>query len=123
MESSQGFQILRAIDSASATKQIPAAESVLCPTCAAEWLCSGNFELAYQFCDQCGAPVESGHVEIRSKTDTIQAGLVAVHRPVTLSLCPNCARKYDGTGRTFFVAMCLLLGGIARIALVGWITR
>jgi len=119
--SSEGFQVLRANQDAVAASRAPAAESVLCANCSAEWLRSGDFELAYQFCEQCAAPVESDQMAIRSKTHTTQAGLLAYHQPVVMSLCPNCAKAYDGTGRSLIMGVGFLLGGIALIALIGWL--
>jgi hypothetical protein len=97
------------------------AETLLCPACAAERLSSGDFDLAYHFCDRCGGPVEPGNVEIRSKTESTQQGLTAHHWSVTMSLCPACAKAYDGTGRSLLIGMCFLVGIIVLVGFLCWV--
>jgi hypothetical protein len=97
----------------------PTAVDVLCPACAAERRQREELELAYRFCDQCAAPVEPSQVELRSKTTTALGGPAPFHSPVTLRLCPRCARHHDGTGRWLMVCM----GVVGGIFLLGLLVR
>lgn len=114
-----GFQILR--DTNVAASRTGETEPILCPACAAKWLGEGGYELAYLFCDQCLAAVESGQVQTRVRSETTMAGALPESRLVAMSLCPNCARNYDGVGRFLLVGMCVFVGGIALFGLVGWL--
>ena len=117
----EGFQILRPNPTDADARQRPAAESILCPACAAKFLQSGNNELAYGFCDQCAATVEANRLEMRSKTVTIPGNVPPHHRSVTMALCPKCVRAYDGTGKSLIVGVRLFFAGIALLALVSWL--
>jgi hypothetical protein len=116
----EGFQILRAVN-VGLQLQEKGDERVLCHVCAEAALASGGLEVAYLFCDQCGAPVESRHIETRTRTETTQLGAVASHNSVWMSLCPKCARTHDGTGRSLFIGIYILLGGLALLILLGWL--
>jgi hypothetical protein len=100
----------------------PTDADVLCPACAAERRQREALELAYRFCDQCAAPVEPSEVELRTKTITALGGPAPFSAsPVTMRLCPRCARHHDGTGSWLMVTLGLVVGGIFLLGLLVWL--
>jgi hypothetical protein len=73
------------------------------------------------FCDNCGAPLEIGEAEIRSKTETTLAGAVPFHRAVNVALCPRCAHTHDGTGDRMIWGMGAFVAAVVLIGLAAWI--
>jgi hypothetical protein len=116
----EGFQFLRAINVGLRLQEM-GEKRVLCHVCAEALLRSGGFEVDNVFCDQCGSPVELEHVAIRTRTETTQLGSVASHSSVGMSLCPKCASAYDGTGRSLFIGIYILLGGVVLLFFLGWL--
>jgi len=71
-------------------------------------------------CDECGCTIPPGTGEIRSKTDTVVMGAVGFHRTVHVTLCPECAAKYDGTGSGLMWGMALFVALVVTVALASW---
>jgi hypothetical protein len=97
-----------------------ASEPVLCSACFQEWASVAPVRPPYQTCDGCGVSVASDQIKERSKNECISGGLVTLKRSVRLSLCPKCTKLFDRTGRSVVIAVCILVGGIAVLALLGW---
>jgi hypothetical protein len=73
------------------------------------------------FCDQCGAPLESGEGAPRYKTRTEGAGYVVTHHTVHMTLCPSCAEEYDGTGNRMVWAMGAFVALVVALAIGSWL--
>jgi hypothetical protein len=95
----------------------------LCPRCAAEQTAAANPQMAYRFCDECHGPIEPGRAEVRWRTERHILGPMANHPSVAMSLCPDCAKKYDRTGNSMIVTILIFFAVLFVLAFASWFLK